>query len=449
MWILNVAGHDHWLKPGKAYTFGRDNADFDLRKERSVSRRHLVIEVSDVVPNSVAHPSVRTRVMITDLGSRHGSLLNGNRIKSNVPVRVEGAAATMRIGPRATVRLKWSPLTLTNPVENNFEELSSMLAPLDVKVVPNVVRDTSHYLQRPSSHHSTGLLFALVKGIPVVSDEYPMALLESSLNWESNFKLPDPTRYCPKAEWQCNPLRGNCLSGQVFKGSQDLEPIVEAAGGSYNPSDSSAYTLKDDQLLLDAIVRCRPYDPGLQHEDQPRPSKRQKLDLLGFMTRQEGSGKIYPEPQSSPGEKESPKRKANAQASGVQKPKRQRTRGKKTLNESNSLPKIEREPSPQPEPLDLEALRNVTIVEDCIELRSPPGQSATVPVKKSTQNFKAFRRKQQLHREHAGLSESGVDCPVERVAIVESESYPVASAPSMSSGGPDTADDEFAFSFTT
>lgn len=470
MWILTLAGHDHWLKPGKTYTFGRDGTDFDLSKERSVSRRHLVIEIGNVAPGSVAHPSIRSRLTATDCGSRHGTLFNGNNMAPKTPITLEGAAATIRIGPRATIRIKWSPLTLTNPEENALDNLPSLLAPLDAKVVPNVVRDTSHYIQCLSSHHSTGLIFALIKGIPVVSERYPAALLESSADWESNYRLPNPADFCPKPEWHYNPLRSTCLSGQAFTGADYLEPIVKAAGGYYSSNDPKAYDLKDDELLLDVIVHCRPYDPG-QPRHQPmfgpdpeletysQANKRQKVDLLGFMT-DHSSNKKDPDTQPQPIMKV-PEKRAKAQRTVSRKPKRQKTTPRASSNHPKELPETEPEigigaghqPESEPEPIDLEALKNVAIVENNVDIRTHvPQPRQNHNQSQQVQNFKAFRRKEPPRRERVQLEEANIShnpmkqgCAAGSSNLFVDSPYPAPGEPEP----PGAVDDEFAFSFTT
>ena len=92
MWLLESEGdflrnRRLWLRPGKKYLFGRVPPEGSPRNHtvdhKSISRKHLVIDVAPVKPGDGSIVHARSQVTLEDFGSKIGTRLDGENFKGD------------------------------------------------------------------------------------------------------------------------------------------------------------------------------------------------------------------------------------------------------------------------------------------------------------------------------------------------------------------------------
>ncbi|WPG97508.1 Hypothetical protein R9X50_00028500 [Acrodontium crateriforme] len=193
MWLLSCegdlfAGKARWLRPGSAHLFGRtsgrskDGARIQYIDHKTVSRRHVVIEVGDVAPADSSLLHKRTEVKVTD-ASKAGTTLNGEKLSKETKI-LDGKDYTIKLGSYEQVfRLVWRPVNLcctnlSGRSKAKAEELNSFrekLAGSDIKMTQEyVAQDTTHLVAR--KRNTPTALQALVNQKWLVTYEYIDAL---------------------------------------------------------------------------------------------------------------------------------------------------------------------------------------------------------------------------------------------------------------------------------
>ncbi|KAF7585610.1 hypothetical protein BBP40_010479 [Aspergillus hancockii] len=223
MWILDsggdfLGGKRVWLRPGKKYLFGRARQDGVRHaiEHSSISRKHVVVEVSPVKAGDGSHIYAKSEVTVIDQNSKCGTKVDGNQIKGE-SVTLTEEEHTIRLGKYPhLLRIKWQPAVLTFSfpskelkAKDPLARVRSRLEDLDIKtIIPFVVDQTTHVVQ--SKRNTAKGLQALVNGKYIVSDSYIDALvyaatpsdlenLESLSPLEADFESawPDPTEHLP------------------------------------------------------------------------------------------------------------------------------------------------------------------------------------------------------------------------------------------------------------
>lgn len=85
-------------------------------REQSVSREHAILEVEPVDLESARHPSLQSKLFITDTNSRFGTSLNHEPLMPGKRTRVSALPKepqSARLGRIAVVKLTWVPFVLT------------------------------------------------------------------------------------------------------------------------------------------------------------------------------------------------------------------------------------------------------------------------------------------------------------------------------------------------
>ncbi|PRT56551.1 hypothetical protein B9G98_04171 [Wickerhamiella sorbophila] len=277
MWIANIDGlRRKWLKPGKTYTVGRSSkSESDIViKEPSVSRSHITISIAKTQPMSAGQVSIKSRVTVTDLGSRFGSQLNSVVLEPNSPAMVPTGSeiATLLVGTRSKVVLEWAPQTITFSASTSetedFNKCVSLVEPMDIKVVSDIVPSTKFFLKAAKT--STKLLYALAKGLPVVSLQFSQAIADAADEMEVDFaKFPQPLDFLADPKFAPDETRKSCLANYTFyildKGQYDaLEPIIKQAGGK-------------------CVFKSDPWQKGMLVIEPPREELKAKAENLGNM----------------------------------------------------------------------------------------------------------------------------------------------------------------------
>ncbi|KAJ5631895.1 uncharacterized protein N7484_011995 [Penicillium longicatenatum] len=257
MWILDSSGDfldgkRVWLRPGKKYLFGRPPQDGahraisdNVKTANTISRKHLTIEVSRVTPRDGTRPHTRTKVTVTDLNSKKGTLVDGEQIQGGERV-LNGDEHIIQLGRYGhPLRVRWQPVVLSFSfsskemrVEDPLAKVRSKLEDLDIKtIIPYIVGQTTHVVQ--SKRNTAKGLQALTNGKAIVKNSYIDALVYattptdfendealSPLETDFDAAWPDETDYLPPpgnepvtrpaAAFAPNPARINVFEGYTF-----------------------------------------------------------------------------------------------------------------------------------------------------------------------------------------------------------------------------------------
>ncbi|KAE8387020.1 hypothetical protein BDV23DRAFT_131898 [Aspergillus alliaceus] len=223
MWILDsegdfLGGKRVWLRPGQKYLFGRikQHGAGHAIEHNSISRKHMVIEVSPVKPGDGSHIYAKSEITVIDQNSKCGTAVDGEQIRGE-SVSLTGEEHTIKLGKyQHLLRVKWQPTVLTFSFSSKelkakdpLAHVRSRLEDLDIKtIIPYVVDKTTHVVQ--SKRNTAKGLQALVNGKYIVANSYIDALvyaatpsdlenLESLSPLEVDFDSawPDPTEHLP------------------------------------------------------------------------------------------------------------------------------------------------------------------------------------------------------------------------------------------------------------
>ncbi|OKL63009.1 hypothetical protein UA08_01237 [Talaromyces atroroseus] len=305
MWILEsdgdlLGGKRVWLKPGKKYLFGRIKQDGirHVIQHQSISRKHLVIEVSPVQPGDGAHVHTKSKLTVTDQGSKCGTTLDGVVIKGADSVLTENEH-TLQLGryPPA-LRIKWQPTVLSfsfstkelkakdplGPVRNRLEEL-------DIKTIIPYVEKTTHVVQ--NKRNTAKGLQALVNAKYIVKDSYLDALVYaatpgdletteslSPLEIDFDANWPDPTLHLPPAgkepvhrpseAFAPNPDRTRVFEGYtfVFCDTSQFENLSNPINNGHGKS--LLYKVQHGETSADELLRFMRNADGEKRYDTQR-----------------------------------------------------------------------------------------------------------------------------------------------------------------------------------
>ncbi|KAJ5810709.1 uncharacterized protein N7503_002927 [Penicillium pulvis] len=257
MWILDstgdfLDGKRVWLRPGKKYLFGRPPQDGahraiseNVKTANTISRKHLTIEVSRVIPRDGTRPHARTKVTVTDLNSKKGTLVDGEQIQGGDRV-LSGDEHIIQLGRYGhPLRIRWQPVVFSFSfsskemrVEDPLAKIRSKLEDLDIKtIIPYIVDQTTHVVQ--SKRNTAKGLQALTNGKAIVNDSYIDALVYattpadfendealSPLETDFDAAWPDEKDYLPPpgnepvtrpaAAFAPNPTRISVFEGYTF-----------------------------------------------------------------------------------------------------------------------------------------------------------------------------------------------------------------------------------------
>ncbi|KAL6716660.1 hypothetical protein ACLMJK_006228 [Lecanora helva] len=296
MWTLECDGdilaHKRiWLRPGKTYLFGRTLPEkgktgaFQIKDEKSVSRQHLTLTVSNVKPGDTSLVHTRSEIGLKDEGTKFGTEIDGSRIKGNTKI-LKNEEHTFKLGKSSHIfRIKWHPVVFTfslssKDTKGGKDPLStyrSRLEDLDIKVlIPYVIDATTHVVS--SKRNTAKGLQALINAKYIVTDSYIDALvyattpdnldeLESLSPLEEDFDAnwPKPQDHLPAKskepsdrpaeDFAPNPQRNNVLEGYTFVFCDPVQ--FEALQAPVNNGGGKAleFPLNQGKTTAEEIVR--------------------------------------------------------------------------------------------------------------------------------------------------------------------------------------------------
>ncbi|KAI9825831.1 MAG: hypothetical protein M1832_000771 [Thelocarpon impressellum] len=193
MWMLECDGDTLqnkrlWLRPGKRYLFGRTKTGpggFAI-ENKSISRKHLTIEISVVEPGSGSSIHSRSTITVEDQNSKVGTLLDGEQIRGQSRV-LAGEQHDIRLGTfQHLFRIRWQPVVLSFSFSSKEQKNRDPLVPararleaLDIKVIiPYVVDKTTHVVA--SKRNTAKGLQALINGKYIVTDSFIDTLADAA-----------------------------------------------------------------------------------------------------------------------------------------------------------------------------------------------------------------------------------------------------------------------------
>jgi hypothetical protein len=126
MWLLSCDGQGEnsifggktlWLRPGSKHLLGRTSAKtagperVQYINHKSVSRKHLLLSVSDVQPGDSTRLSTRTVITATD-ASKTGTFINGEKL-NGAERTLDGQKYSVKLGSwENAFQLEWRPVVL-------------------------------------------------------------------------------------------------------------------------------------------------------------------------------------------------------------------------------------------------------------------------------------------------------------------------------------------------
>ncbi|KAM5470578.1 hypothetical protein MferCBS49748_002394 [Microsporum ferrugineum] len=146
---------------------------------RTISRKHLIIEVGKVKPGDGSHIHTKSKLVISDPGSRWGTTLDGTLITGESKDLGSRDEYKLSLGRYPSVlRIKWCPVVLSFSfptkqlkAKDPLAHARSQLEELDIKtVIPYVVGKTTHVVQ--SKRNTAKGLQALINGCYLVQDSF-------------------------------------------------------------------------------------------------------------------------------------------------------------------------------------------------------------------------------------------------------------------------------------
>lgn len=267
MWILTSPGpalenKKKWLRPGSSYIIGRKSpktADGKLLhivpvRPKWVSRQHLQIVVESVVKGASKHTSIRSKLIVKDMGTNLGSMIGDSvKIASNYEMDITNLASNGPIKIRLAARdheettfiLQWEPCILVfssgesdQSQHEQFEKrLVDQVESLDVKVLSDWHPLTTQYVV-PEGKKSSRILYSLVQEVPIVLPTFVDALAASAGAMEEDFTkgYPSAADYIADPSYIVNPKRRDVLEGYLFifceeKQRDSLLGVITSAGG--------------------------------------------------------------------------------------------------------------------------------------------------------------------------------------------------------------------------
>ncbi|KAL2793460.1 hypothetical protein BJX66DRAFT_224172 [Aspergillus keveii] len=300
MWILDsegdfLGGRRLWLRPGKKYLIGRVKKDGvrHVINAKSVSRKHLVIEVSPVEAGDGGKIHRRSEVSITDQATQNGTFLDGERIPKDESQKLTGEAHEIQLGSHdSLLRIKWEPIVLSfsfslkgSKAKKALTAVRSKLEDLDIKTTDEYLNVTTHVVQ--TKRNTAKGLQALVNGKYIVKEEYVDAVLyaatpidlenlESLSPLETDFDAawPDETHYLPPPGREAhnysdeafapNSERNHVFDGYTFVFGERAQydnlqgPIANGHGKAL------FYEIKDGVTTADEVVQFLTNTAGLK-----------------------------------------------------------------------------------------------------------------------------------------------------------------------------------------
>ncbi|KAL5115965.1 hypothetical protein ACEQ8H_006187 [Pleosporales sp. CAS-2024a] len=201
MWFLEheslFDGKRVWLRPGSQQLFGRTKAGEDEGKSwridnKAVSRKHVMLKVSDALPENGTKLHTRSQIEITDLSCRQGTTIDEKTILKSKKLDdgsleydkaiLTGTEHTIRLAQGyAPFRIVWRPIVFTyaSRESKDSKARSAQLHALDIKTTTDFLFDkTTHVVTQ--KRNLPKVLSGLVAAKHVVTGDFLDAVLRAA-----------------------------------------------------------------------------------------------------------------------------------------------------------------------------------------------------------------------------------------------------------------------------
>ena len=218
MWLLTCdgdlfGGKRLWLRPGTTHLLGRTSGRSENGERiryinhKSVSRKHLTIEVGQVKAGDDARLYARSSIKLID-GSKIGTTFNGEKFAQDSKA-LDGKEYTVKLGSYEFLfHLWWHPITLSFTSLSKKAKADPLvgwqqkLAQTDIKVVPEyVTNETTHTIAK--KRNTPAALQALLQGRWLVTEGFAEDLavaVEKRTTDGTSLLEDDFDAYWPKEE---------------------------------------------------------------------------------------------------------------------------------------------------------------------------------------------------------------------------------------------------------
>ncbi|OAA55336.1 DNA damage response protein [Niveomyces insectorum RCEF 264] len=183
MWLLeNVGGAFQgrrlWLRPGKRYLFGRTRAEPGqlVITDKTISRKHLTIEVGRVTEGDGRNCSSRSVVTIEDLNTKIGTVVNGTQIRGQKFVLIQDSNEVKMGRLEDVFRFSFTSKELR---ADPWTQLRDDLEQLDVKYLADYDTALTTHVVAKKRNTSKGLQ-ALINGKYIVTDGFIAAIVQAA-----------------------------------------------------------------------------------------------------------------------------------------------------------------------------------------------------------------------------------------------------------------------------
>ena len=191
MWLLSCdgdlfGGKRRWLRPGSTHLLGRTTGRSEAGERiqyiehKSVSRKHLTIEIGHVKPGDGSKLHSRSEFKVKD-GSKIGTMLNGEKLCQETRT-LDGKEYTIKLGSYQDLfHIWWHPVTLSFTSASKKSK-SDPLAAYREKLERNDIKLIADYVPNETSHvvskkrNTTAVLQALLQARWAVTEGFVEAL---------------------------------------------------------------------------------------------------------------------------------------------------------------------------------------------------------------------------------------------------------------------------------
>ncbi|RKF74348.1 putative dna damage response protein [Golovinomyces cichoracearum] len=258
-------GKKIWMRPGRRLVFGRTKSDEIgepiILSHKTISRKHLTVEVSQPNIENCQSPQTRSTITIRDFDTKIGTILNDVQVRGETLELKETHNSILLGRYEQNINLNWIPvvLTLSLPSKenktNSLMKLYKIFNPLDIKILVDYEsKHTTHVVAR--KRNTAKGLQALIEGKYLVySDTFIDALVRATFSKDGNLSplevdfdenFPNPLKHLPpkgdeptqREETAYNPdfLRKNVFHGYIFvfyekRQYENLLPPITAGCG--------------------------------------------------------------------------------------------------------------------------------------------------------------------------------------------------------------------------
>jgi hypothetical protein len=242
MWFLEheslFGGKRVWLRPGSQQLFGRTKSGEDSAEgktwkidNKAVSRKHVMLKVSDALPENGSKLHARSQIEVTDLSCRQGTTIDDKTTLKSTKADdgtleydkaiLTGTEHTIRLAlGYAPFKIVWRPVVFTFASRESKESKvrSAKLHMLDVKTTSDFLFDkTTHVVSQ--KRNIPKVLSGLVAGKHIVSGDFLDAVLKvatSSIdeaeNYEPSKLEEDFDEWWPKEKEYVTPIGAEPVS---------------------------------------------------------------------------------------------------------------------------------------------------------------------------------------------------------------------------------------------